>query len=242
MPFLPLIVCAVLAAPVEDAMNTAADYVAAEDFESARRVLEEAYAADPRLELLYSRAQVERQAGNCEEAHRLFEQFAAAASEEDAADARRLSAQCTPAEPSPPAEPAEPEVEPTPPPVVPALEATTPPPSTAASAPEPVEPRRRWSRRPLPAALMGVGVGALGAGVGLLVFASVNPPNPQDARNEGDYGDLVSANRRLSVAGAAVTAVGAGLAISAGVIWGVLARRAGDARLEGSSRGLSIRF
>jgi len=222
-------------------MSAAADYVAAEDFESARRVLEEAYAADPRPELLYSRAQVERQAGNCEEAQRLFEQFAAAASEEDAADARRLSAQCTPAERPPPTEPAEP-VATTPPPVVPEPETTAPAPSTVAPDPEPAEPTRPWSRHPLPGALMGVGVGAIGAGVGLLAYAAVNPPDPEDASDEGDYGELVAGNRRLSVAGVAMTAVGAGLAVSAGVIWGVLARRGYDVRLEGSRGGLSLRF
>ncbi len=210
-------------------MRTAAEYVAAEDFDAARRILDEAYAADPRPELLYSRAQVERIAGNCEDAHRLFEQFAVAASEEDAADARRLSAQCTPAT--------------TPEPLVPpAATATEPTPSQAVTAPQPqpASSAKPWSRRPLPAAMMGVGLGTLAAGAGLLGAASVSTPTPGDARNEGDYGDLSTRNRRLRTAGVATTAVGAGLAIGAGVIWAVLARRQRDAQL--GATGAVLRF
>ncbi|MBV1860572.1 MAG: hypothetical protein KUG77_19320 [Nannocystaceae bacterium] len=210
-------------------MRTASEHVAAEDFESARRVLNEAYSADPRPELLYSRAQVERLTGQCDEAHRLFEQFASEASDEDAADARRLSAQCTPAEP--------------PVPLIPPAEAepTAPAPPVAVSV-DPPSSENAWSRRPLPAAMMGVGLGALGVGAGLLVYASVDRPTPSDAQNEGDYGELTTRSRRLNVTGAVVAAVGASLAIGAGIIWTVLARRQHERAVSLAPSGLSIRF
>lgn len=239
MSLIPLILTVVLATPAEDAMRTAAEHVAAENFGRARRVLSDAYAADPRPELLYSLAQVERIAGDCDEARRLFEQFAQAASEEDAADARRLSTQCAPAEPGAVVAPAE---EPEPPPARVALvpNTTTPPPGTPE--PQSINTTKPWSRRPLPAAMMGIGLGALGAGVGVLAYAALNRPTPDDAPNEGDYGDLTSRNRRLNIAGASVTAVGASLAIGAGIIWTVLARRQRAQHLDVDVDSLSIRF
>ena len=221
-------------------MSTAAEYVAAEDFERARRILDEAYAADPRPELLYSRAQVERIAGNCNEARRLFDLFASAASEEDAADARRLSERCTPADPPEVGAPLE-EPEPSVPPASTVREPTATP---AANTPEPrrVELEKPWSRRPLPAVMMGVGLGALGAGTGLVAYASIHDPIPADARNEGHYGELTTRQRGLTVAGVAVITAGAALAIGAGVIWAVLARRQRGTSVEAAWPGMSIRF
>lgn len=215
MSALQLTLVVVLLGPAEDAMRTAAEHVAAKDFDAARRVLDEAYAADPRPELLYSRAQVERLAGNCDDAKQLYEEFAQTASDVDAADARRLSTQCTPAEPAAETPPETPEPE--------------PPPPTVVRVPEPVQPRepapKPWSRRPLPAALMGTGAGALVAGAGLLGYAAANPADPAQADNEGHYGTLVDETQRLQTAGVVALAVGTGLAVSAGVVWGVLARR-----------------
>ncbi len=209
-------------------MRTAAEHVSAGEFEAARKVLDEAYAADPQPELLYSRAQVERIAGNCEEATRLYEQFAATASEEDAADARRLSAQCIGGKADAESEPPSPTTK---------LE----PESSSAPPPSP-DPGKPWSRRPLPAALMGVGVGAIGAGVGLLAYAATNRPAPDEARNEGHYGDLLSSNRRVQTMGVAVAAVGTGLAIGATVIWAVLASRQRTQHIDQHAGRLTIRF
>lgn len=238
MSSLPFILSAVLVAPSEDAMRTAAEHVAAEDFERARRVLSDAYAADPRPELLYSLAQVERIAGDCDEAQQLFERFAQAASEEDAADARRLSTQCTPAEPPAVVAPTE-EPGPPPPYVAPSPEATARP---STPEPQPTDTTKPWSRRPLPAAMMGIGLGSLVAGAGLLASAALAPPTPDDAQNEGDYGDLAARNRRLSVAGAALTVTGISLAIGAGIIWTVLARRQRGQHIDADIDSLSIRF
>lgn len=93
--------------------------------------------------------------------------------------------------------------------------------------------------------MMGVGLGSLVAGAGLLASAGLTPPAPDDARTEGDYADLTARNRRLSVAGVALTAAGASLAIGAGIIWTVLARRQRGQRgqrLHADIESLSIRF
>ena len=236
----------------EDTIAEAAALVGEERFDEARALLERAYATDPHPALLYARAQVERRAGQCEEARRLFEQFAADASKEDAHDALRLSEACTPSEADPATEittPEEPIDAPTEdkaptdaPTVSPAAEPEQQSERPSDSSEGPPVDDRTWQRHPAPITLMAVGLGSSAAGIGLLVHASIRPPAPAEASNEGGYDDDVRAHRTRFGVGVALTAVGGALVVGAATTWGLMARKHRRQRATLTGSGVAIAF
>lgn len=225
-------------------MREAAELVRERRFDDARTLLEDAYNRSPDPALLFSRAQVERIAGNCDAARELFEEFAAQSAPKDAKLARQLGEQCEEILPPVAEAPVEtpdapPDEEPKPPTSEPVV---TPEPEPE---PEPIQaPYDPPSlvRRPLPIVFLVTGLVATGTGVGLLGSAQANPPTPGDVANEGEYGERIRSHEVRTNMGIGFTVVGVGLLAAATTTWIVLARRYKRDRLSADAGGLRVSF
>jgi len=216
---LSLLVAAALssAAPSDyDRVVAAAEAdVAAKDFERARQRLAAAYAESSDPAYLYARAQIERLAGDCEQAIVFFELFLAEADDADRADARENIEACREEE-----EPAE-------------AEPTPPPPVVVSSVNEPAPEERGAPRRPVRSDPLAVTCAAVGAPLaiagGVLVGLAVGrPASPGKEGSESAYDEALARDRRRLAVGAPLAAVGGALVLTSVVRWAVLSRRQRD--------------
>ena len=125
------------------------------------------------------------------------------------------------------------ETEPVPPPV---FETdpdpdTDPEPDTTETGPPPPDVKP-WYKDPLGGVLVGLGGVAVGAGVGLVVGASV-----EKGKNAANYEEFVERNSRvkkMQIAGAITAGVGGALLIGGVVRWSILGARQ-NARMRSSA-------
>lgn len=217
---LALVVAAVLSSTVApsdyDHVVAAAEAdVAAGDFARARERLAAAYAESSDPAYLYARAQIERLAGDCEQAIVFFELFLAEADDADRADAQENIEACREEDASAEAEP------------------TPPPPVVVTSVDDPAPEERGPPRRPVPADPLAITCAAVGAPLtiagGVLVGLAVGrPASPGMEGSESAYDEALARDRRRLAVGAPLAAVGGALVLTSVVRWAVLSRRQRD--------------
>lgn len=178
----------------------------ADDYATAQRELEAAYAIDAEPVLLYALGQLERLQGRCDRARERFAAFLASDPPAAAAEDARVNLErCRTVEPEPPP----PRVEPPPP------------------APPPARPRPD----PLGIALTSVGSVVVLAGLGLFGGSFVEQRRAADASDVGGFDRALRRARIEHATGLALAGVGAAVLVG-GIIRIALARR----RTPGSHR------
>lgn len=188
-------------------------------YEQADAVLAAAYAVDPDPDLLFARAVIAKELGDCERAIELWTLYLE--SEPDAEGtqhAQTYRADCKG------------EVEPEPEPEA-TVEATVPPPPPPPSAavpnsppPAPIESRRRWYRDPLGGLLLGAGVLTAATGGGLLGAAFGRVSSSKGAPSESDFHQDVTAGTNLNRAGITLIAVGGAFIVGSAIRYAIVAR------------------
>lgn len=160
---------------------------------------EQGHSREPRPIFLFAMAQAHRKRGDCDRARALYDAFLATAPPEAQADAARDQRErCEPLAPAPAV-------------IVPPPAATP----TAAGAPAPR--RRGWWTDPIAVGAGGVGVGALGASVGLWLAAGRAADGATAATTYARHAQLRErADARQLQAG---IALGVGVAAGAVTIW-----------------------
>ncbi|MCH9684875.1 MAG: hypothetical protein K0V04_25795, partial [Deltaproteobacteria bacterium] len=185
-------------------------------YDDAARILERAYAAEPRPDLLFAWAQAERYAERCSAAVPLFRQFLdlepTQAIEDKAREAIEACGEDPDAVPAPPPEPEEVRGPQPPPEVGPKPE---PDPPVAPVAPEP-EPRP-VALDPWGHALVWSGVAVAGVGAGLLGEAHLRRVAARDATDEQMYRADLDGAPILSRTGIGLV-VGGGALLVAGIV------------------------
>jgi hypothetical protein len=176
----------------------------AEDWDTAAREFEAAYAHDGRLEYLYAQAQAERLGGHCAQAVESYRRFIAAQPPEAAIeDANENIAKCDPAKPRPP-----------------------PPRVTAAPTPKEAAPVDRDGARPRPwyrdpwggvLAFGGIAVGATGGA--LIGIAHDRERDAARAEDEQGYRDAIAGAPTMSRVGIGLLSAGAALLVAGIVRW-----------------------
>jgi tetratricopeptide (TPR) repeat protein len=193
----------------------------ANDFDTANRELEAAYAIDPDPTLLYTMAQARRLGGDCSKAIELYRQYI----ESKPSDAQ-IAATNTGIELCREKEPAKP---PTPAPPSPRIVPPAPP----------VEGRTRpWYQNTLGDALTIGGVAGIGVGIGFLIASGRGKDRALAADLRDDFEtELARATRQRGIG---FVAIGAGSALVAGGVLAYVLRPAHDSRLAMSTDGHTV--
>jgi hypothetical protein len=172
----------------------------AEDWDTAAREFEAAYAFDGRLEYLYAQAQAERLGGHCEQATATYERFIAEGPPPAAvAEAEENLAKCEPAPPPPRPEP------------------------RTVQAPAPQPRPKRWYRDPWGHVAVIGGVAIAATGAGFLGAAHARERDAAGAEDEQLYRDAIAGAPTMSRVGIGLLSAGAALIVVGIVRWSVLA-------------------
>jgi hypothetical protein len=178
----------------------------AHDYEAAVTLFKDAYALDPRPEVLFAWAQAERLSGDCESAIALYKKFLDGNPPPVQAEAAKIPLErCERSLPpkvveSPPPAPAPPQ----------------PPPAIVAAPPPPPPPApRRFYQDALGDTLVGAGVVAAAVGVGLLASAG----SPDGAATWEEFQSRHDSAVARTRAGAIVAGVGAALVVGGVTRW-----------------------
>ena len=189
------------------------------EFEDAAAALQRAYELDDRPLFLYAWAQAERQSGDCAAAVKLYERFlesGATGDEAEAAQANLRTCARQLAESEEASTPAEP-----PPPPPPRVVERPAPTQTDEPSSRPVA----WYRDPLGGALLGGGLVATAAGIGLRAGAEVVRKNASDETMHSGYDGEIRRARTLAGVGIGVLSVGGALIVGAVVRYVLVARK-----------------
>jgi tetratricopeptide (TPR) repeat protein len=176
------------------------------DIEGARDVLtalQQEGALSDVAELALARGDVEREAGNCDEARASYRALEDLHPKADVLAVAREHARDCPVRAR------------VPPPRVPAVDRAEPPP---AAKPRP------WHRDPAGGILAGLGTAGVAVGIGLVVGSVQLQRGAPDLADEGAFADRRRTAARMHVAGWSVLAVGGALLVSSAVRWGLVAR------------------
>lgn len=202
----------------------------AQDFDAAVEAAEAGLEIEEHESLLFILAQAERQRGNCVEAVEVFTRFIETTESDDmrqnALTAKALCAEelaeiARLAELAAQQAELEEEEEPEPEPELP------PPP-----------PPKPWYRDPLGGALVGVGGAGVLAGGGLLIAAAVL--SPERAPTYGKFGNRLTLQPQLVLAGGITAGVGALLAGGGVVRWMLLRKRNRQATASAMQSGARV--
>ncbi len=191
-------------------------------YEEAIRLLEEAYALDPKPRYIYGQAQAEKLAGNPRRAIALFEAYLEldVGPEQEAAAHEAIHAceQELPDEPPPPARVV------VPPTSSPRFVGDPSPPTR----PPRERPRRsdtHWARNPLGGTFGGLGLVAVGVGAGLIAKGVADRRAASRTSSEVEFDQLGRSARGFGISGVSVLSVGGALLVAATVTYAVVARR-----------------
>ncbi len=189
------------------------------EFDAAIEEYKKGYERQEDPVFLYAWAQAELRQEHCAAAVKLYRKYLETNPPEMSAEAARQGilecADKLAAEETPPA-PADPATEP-------GDGRTAPIDDTP---PQDAKPRQKkhWSRDPLAASLTGVGIAAVGAGVGVLVAGIVEKKKASDTY--GEFDDRQARARNMQIAGGVVLGVGAAVLVGGIVRFAILGARA----------------
>jgi tetratricopeptide (TPR) repeat protein len=235
MPALQLALLLCLAGPAAPSDVAAGEKAWSEGrWDDASEAFARAYERTKDPTYLYARAQAEREAGRCERAIELYEEFLAhsesaeakAAASEYIEACRAELAEAAPVEPPPPVAPPPPTVEPPP--------AVEPSPETDPEAP------RRWYRDPWGGALVGVGLAASITGAALVGVAYRDASAAADAGDDRAFGEALDRAQRLERGGAIALSIGGALIVAGVVRWAIVGSAARRGRV--AARGTALTF
>jgi hypothetical protein len=227
--FVVAVTPALEAAKAEAAAAEAVGLHSAGKLDEASEALGRAYAIYPDRDYLYMRGIIEREAGRCDVAVELFEEFLAESPPlVDVQAAEAELDKCRATMPAAKAEPAAP----------------VPAPVVAAPEPEPVaatdrrppthdrEPAQKWWRDPVGDGLFGSGLVLAATGGALLGAAAASARRADRADTAGDYRQGIASARALDAVGFTAIGVGTALVVGGIVRWVVVARRRRDVAID----------
>ena len=226
-----LLAVSLLGAPQEAEVRAQVEALFAEEkYNEAIEICREEYERGGNPVFLYVEAQAERFRGNCDRAVELYVRVLAEASEGDMKDNARDNIEvCAEQLKTDTREEPKPEPEPPPPKVPPPEPEPQPPPDA------PADRRAPWWRDPAGGVLVGIGAVSIATGGGLLVGGAARRRAADAEGDEAAFIDGHAFARRLTIAGAIVTGVGAALMVGGIIRYAVVARRP-------RRTGLTLRF
>ncbi len=199
------------------------------DYEAAIEQFRTGYEIDPRPELLFAWAQSERLSGDCPSAIKLLERFLAADPSKAQADlAQDNLEKCKRALDDSGSLDGEPgtSVSPDPKPAPPSLKKTEPDSTGNSSRPA---GSRRAEDKPVArditgGVLLGTGVAATGAGIGIVVVASRNHKGATGASDYDNFAQKIKKANTQRIGGGVLLGTGIALIAAAGLRYGLLIR------------------